>query len=202
MLAGVRRGILGGTFDPPHMAHLVAGEAAYRQGALDVVSYVPAGAPWQKADRPVTGPHHRLAMTRLATEGVDYFEVDDCEVARSGWTYTVDTLLGYPDTDELVLVLGADAAVGLQSWHRHEDVVARAEVAVLPRPGVSCAAVEEVLRKVRHRWLDTPELAVSGTALRRHAAAGRSIRFLVPDAVWRYVAEHQLYGGPSGPGES
>jgi len=195
MLDGVRRGILGGTFDPPHMAHLVAGEAAFRQGGLDVVTYVPAGAPWQKAERPVSSPHHRLAMTRLATDGVDYFAVDDCEVARSGWTYTIDTLLGFPDTEDLVLILGADAAVGLGSWHRHADVVERAEVAVLPRPGVSRAAVEEMLRSVRHHWLDTPEMAVSGTALRRHAGSGRSIRFLVPDPVWRYVENHRLYDG-------
>lgn len=187
---------MGGTFDPPHVAHLVAGEAAYRQLGVDVVTFIPAGAPWQKADDGVSSAEHRWQMTTLAVDGVDYFDADDQEVRRDGWTYTIDTLEGFGD-EELVLVLGADAAAGLPTWVRGDEVVERAGVAVVPRPGTDRAAVEAAVA-TPFTWLDVPLLDVSGTALRERARAGGSIRFLVRDAVWQYVVDHQLYGGRSG----
>ena len=194
ILRAVRRGILGGTFDPPHLAHLVAGEAAYRQLGLDVVTFVPAGAPWQKADRQVTAAEDRWAMTRLAVEGVEYFEADDREVHRSGWTYTIDTIDSFDSTDELCLILGADAALGLPTWHRAGEVLERTHVAVAPRPGSDRAAVAAVLDATSTSWLAGPEMLVSGTVLRAMASAGSSLRFLVPEPVWRYIEEHRLYG--------
>ena len=116
----MRRGILGGTFDPPHLAHLLGGEAAYRELGLDLVTFMPAGSPWQKAERDVTAASHRWEMTVLATEGVEYFEADDREVRRSGWTYTIDTLESFDDGDEVVLIVGADTAAGLPTWCRAE----------------------------------------------------------------------------------
>jgi nicotinate-nucleotide adenylyltransferase len=110
----VRRGILGGTFDPPHLAHLVAGEVAYRDLALDVVTFIPAGRPWQKEGSGVTGAEHRRAMTGLALEGIGYFELDDREVRRDGLTYTADTLDALPEADRLVLILGGDAAARIR----------------------------------------------------------------------------------------
>ncbi len=145
MLAPVRRGILGGTFDPPHVAHLVAAETAYRQLALDVVTLMPAGDPWQKADRRVSAPLHRLDMTELAAAGVGYFEVDDREVRRQGPTYTIDTIGSFPADDDIVLILGADAAAGLAGWHRADEVRGRASFAVMPRPGIAADAVEDAL---------------------------------------------------------
>jgi nicotinate-nucleotide adenylyltransferase len=193
MLAGVRRGILGGTFDPPHLAHLVAAEAAYRDLALDAVSFIPAGAPWQKAGRVVAAAGHRWEMSLRSVAGVDYLEADDREVRRDGWTYTIDTLGSFPERDDLVLILGADAAAGLPSWHRAADVLDRAEIAVMPRPGADRAAVEEAAGRVR--WLDTPLLPVSGTMLRSMRREGRSIRFLVREEVYAYIEEHGLYAG-------
>jgi len=102
MLPPVRRGILGGTFDPPHLAHLVAGEAAYRELGLDVVTFLPAGRPWQKADLGVSPAADRWEMTRRAVAGVSYFAADDREVRRDGWTYTADTLATFPESEELV----------------------------------------------------------------------------------------------------
>lgn len=186
----MRRGILGGTFDPPHLAHLIAGEAAYRQLGLDVVSFVPAGAPWQKADDGVTAAGHRWAMTALATAGVDYFAADDREVTRDGWTYTIDTLLEFPD-DELILILGADAASRLPTWHRSAEVIGRAQVAVMPRPGTSRAAV--VASGVDAMWLEVPEVGISGTMLRERLRAGGSVRFFVREAVYRYIEDNGLY---------
>ena len=193
MLQTVRRGILGGTFDPPHVAHLLAGEAAFRELGLDVVTFLPAGSPWQKAGLDVSSPTHRWAMTCLAVEGVDYFEPDDREVSREGWTYTADTLDTFPPDEDLVLILGADAAAGMRSWHRFEDVVSRASLAVMPRPGVSEQAVLEAVGA--HHRLDTPELSISGTMVRCRRRDGLAIRFLVPEAVLGYIESHGLYGG-------
>ncbi len=188
----MRRGILGGTFDPPHLAHLLAGEVAYRQLGLEEVTFLPAGSPWQKADRRVTAPHHRVEMIRRAVKGVSYFTVDPRETARPGWTYTIDTLAEFDPSEELVLILGADAARGLPSWHRVEAVVARAEVAVAPRPGIEPSSVRAPLDRDLI-WLDMPLLEVSGTAIRARARQGKGFRFLVPDPVWDYATEQRLY---------
>jgi len=187
----VLRGILGGTFDPPHLAHLVAGEAAYRELGLDVVTLLPAGRPWQKAGLAVSGAGHRWAMTRRAVEGIGYFEADDREVTRDGWTYTADTLGTFPEEEELVLILGADAAAGLPSWQRPEVVLRRARLAVMARPGVERAAVEAAAGEVH--WLRAPLLDISGTQLRARRRAGLSIRFLVPDLVLDYIESAGLY---------
>lgn len=193
MLPGVQRGILGGTFDPPHMAHLFAGEVAYRDLDLDVVSWIPAGAPWQKAGSLVSAARHRWAMTCLAVDGVEYFVPDDREVHRDGWTYTFDTLSEFPESEEVTLILGADAALGIPSWHRGADVAGRARIAVVPRPGVRREQVDAALKGAEVVWLDGPELMLSGTMLRDRVRRGLSVRFLVPDAVRDYVDEQGLY---------
>jgi nicotinate-nucleotide adenylyltransferase len=182
---------MGGTFDPPHVAHLVAGEAAYHQLGADVVTFLPAGSPWQKASAGVSAAEDRWEMTRLAVAGVDYFEADDREVRRDGWTYTMETLESYGD-EEITLILGADAAAGLRTWERAAEVEARAMIAVVPRPGTQPAAVDAAI-DVPFTWLDVPLLDVSGTMLRERCRAGDSIRFLVREPVWRYVVERGLY---------
>ena len=192
MLRPVRRGILGGTFDPPHLAHLVAGEAAYRELGLDVVTFLPAGRPWQKAGLGVSPAAHRWEMTRRAVAGVGYFEADDREVARDGWTYTADTLATFPDDEELVLILGADAAAGLPTWH-----VARGR-AGQGRGWRSWIAPGWSGRRWRRRWG-----RCSGCTPRCWGSAapccgpgggpGLSLRFLVPDAVLAYIESAGLY---------
>lgn len=184
------RGILGGTFDPPHLAHLAAGEAAFRQLGLDVVHFVPAGTPWQKPKEEVTPEAERWEMTLRAVGGIDYFVADDCEVHRNGPTFTIDTLEQLGD-ERVTLILGADAAAGLPTWHRAEDVLDRVTVAVVPRPGVERAAVWRAVPGAV--WLDMPELAISGTDLRRRARRGESIRFYVREAVWQYIVDRGLY---------
>lgn len=192
ILPGVRRGILGGTFDPPHIAHLIAGETAYRELGLDVVTFIPAGAPWQKAGRRVSDADDRWQMILLATGGTDYFEADDRELRRDGWTYTIDTLDEFGDDDDIFLVLGADAALGLPTWHRGDEIARRSTIVVIPRPGTDREAVEQVV--LDHVWLDMPEMEISGTMLRDRMADGRSIRFYVPDLVYDYVMSNDLYG--------
>jgi nicotinate-nucleotide adenylyltransferase len=189
----MERGILGGTFDPPHLAHLFAGEAAYRDLGLDVVTFMPAGIPWQKTGTGVTDSKHRWEMTRLAVAGVPYFEADDREVHRDGATFTADTLATLAADESVTLILGADAARGISTWERHAEVLERARIALVPRPGVDRSEVDRVLRGADSLWLETPEIGLSGTMLRERARHGRSLRFLVPDAVWVYIGEHELY---------
>lgn len=194
MLCAVRRGILGGTFDPLHVVHLMAGEAARQLLDLDVVTYITAGDPYQKHGFPISEKEHRWNMTVLGIEGIGYFEADDREVKRSGPSYMIDTLETFDSDEEIFLILGADAAVGLPTWHRWEDVVERTTVAVISRPGV---AEEEVSATgAPYRWLDTPGIPISSTMLRARAESNRSIRFFVPDGVWQYVEEQKLYALP------
>jgi nicotinate-nucleotide adenylyltransferase len=188
----VRTGILGGTFDPIHIAHLHAGETALRAADLDRVLFMPAGDPWQKTDeRQVTPAAARVEMTRLAVEGVAGFELDLREVERDGPTYTIDTLASFPADDELFLILGFDAAVGLPTWHRWEEVVARAGILVVPRPGYDLSRVESVVPSAV--LLEMAALDVSASSIRRMAAQGAPYRFLVTPEVYRFIESQGIY---------
>ena len=191
MLVNVRSGILGGTFDPIHIAHLHAGETALFAAELDRVLFMPAGEPWQKGDRDLTPAPQRREMTRLAIEGIDRFEIDDREIDRDGPTYTIDTLLSFPADEELFLIVGADAAVGLPTWYRWEAVIERAGILVVPRPGTDVAAVA---RTVPHG--DDPRHAAARYQLHvdpRLAATGRPYRFIVPPEVHWFIENNGIY---------
>ncbi len=172
---------------------MFAGEAAYRDLGLDIVTYVPNGHPWQKAGRCVSPAHQRWEMTKLAVEDVPYFEASDVEVNRPGWTYTIDTLEMFPSDDEITLILGADAARGLPSWQRAEAVRKRVRVAIVPRPGDPRSDVDSLIEGWNYVWLDTPDVYLSGTMLRKRGRDGRSLRFLVREKVWAYIREHEVY---------
>ena len=185
-----RLGILGGTFDPPHIGHLVTADRVREALDLDEVVLMVAGDPWQKRDRVLTPAADRLAMVEAAVAGVPGLRAGRDEVDRTGPTYTVDTLEALRDAEpgtELFLVLGSDAAAGIGTWHRSERVGELATVVVVARPG----ATDEVT--VACEWVEVPELAVSSTEVRSRLAAGRSVRFLVPDAVVALAAERGLY---------
>ena len=183
-------GILGGTFDPPHVAHLAAAHTAYEQLSLDNVRLMTAGDPWQKSDRVVAGAHHRWSMTQLAATGATYLVPDDTEIVRAGPTYTIDTLDGIgPDA---VLILGTDAALTIPSWHRAEELLARVTIAVVKRPTVSFDEVTAAIGDVYER-LDMPTLDLSASQIRAHIARGDSPRFLVPDSVLSYIESNRLY---------
>ena len=172
---------------------MVVAEAALRQLDLDTVKFVPAGMPWQKMGRAVTSARHRWGMTVATISGISHLEADDREVVRSGLTYTIDTLTDLAD-DAPTLIMGADAAARLPSWHRADEVLQRARIAVAPRPGTTRDSVEEAIGRVP-TWLDVPVLDISGTGLRRRAAAGHSLRFLVREPVREYIDRHRLYCG-------
>jgi nicotinate-nucleotide adenylyltransferase len=186
-------GVFGGTFDPPHVGHLVAAIEARDALELDVVLLVVANAPWQKVDeRDVSPAADRLAMVAAAVEGVDRLELCDLEVRRGGLTYTADTLAALEQDHpgvEMHLILGADAANGFTTWERYNEVAQMARLVVVDRPGHRPDLDE------RFHWtrLDIPDLEISSTDLRERLRTGRSVRFLMPDGAAAYALGRGLY---------
>ena len=201
-MAAMRRGVLGGTFDPVHFGHLVLAERSREQMELDKVLWLPAGDPWRKAERPVTAAKHRFEMVRLAIEGRSDFELSILEIEREGPTYTVDTLAvlseQYPD-DELCFLLGQDALEDVPNWRDPERLIALATLAVAARGEErrSPAALDRLVPGLSGRvtWIEMPQLEISATELRRRAAAGQSLRYVTPDAVAAYIHDQRLYSG-------
>ena len=186
-----RIGVFGGTFDPIHIGHLVAGVNVRHRLSLDLVLFVVANDPWQKADRDVTAAQDRLAMVEAAVRGVDGLEASDVEIRRGGVSYTADTLAALAGPGrELFLVLGSDAAANLPTWERIEEVRARARLVVVRRAGAEAAAPPAGWE---HDTVDIPRLEVSSTDLRARFAEGRPLDWLVPDAVVRLAEERGLY---------
>jgi nicotinate-nucleotide adenylyltransferase len=180
----------------------VLAEQAREQLGLERVLWVPAGDPWRKSGSRVTAAEHRVEMVRRALEGGAAFEVSLCEVERAGPSYTVETLeilLGQVPAHELVFLLGTDALEDLPNWHEPQRVIELALIGAAARGGVQKAG-EELERLLpglgaRAVWFDMPRLDISATDLRRRAAKGRSLRYLVPPAVEAYIAQHGLYRG-------
>ena len=192
----MRVGVLGGTFDPIHVAHLILAEQAREQLVLDQVLLIPAGDPWRKADREITPASLRVEMVRLAAAGNPLFEVDDREVRRDGATYTVDTLRELrrelSEDDDLFLILGEDALADLPNWKQPEALADYATIVVAPREGVELPATLP-FDPVTIERIDMPYLDVSSTDLRRRTRMGRSLRYLVPEPVRAYIEERGLY---------
>jgi len=191
-----RIGLFGGTFDPPHLGHLVLAEWARARLGLDRVVFMPAGTPPHKRGRRLTDAAHRLAMTRLAVRGNPAFSVSGLEARRVGPSFTVDTLQHFHARQpgaRLYLLMGADSLADFPSWRGPGEIARLATLVVAARPGPADPAQGAVARG-RVVMLDNPLVAISSSALRSRARAGRSLRYLVPDAVAAYVARHGLYG--------
>lgn len=188
----MKLGLLGGTFDPVHLGHLRAAELAREALGLDEVLFVPAARPPHRPDE-VSSPHHRYAMVALAVAGQPAFTSSDLELGREGPSYTVDTLEALHRArpgDEIVLVVGGDTLPDLDSWRSADRILALSSVAVVPRGG---PASEGGTGRDRVSVLPEPGLPISATDLRRRVREGRSIRYLVPDAVADYIAKAGLY---------
>jgi nicotinate-nucleotide adenylyltransferase len=192
--------VLGSAFNPPHLGHLALAQEAAWQLGLDEVVLVPTGdAPHKRiADDP--GRERRMEMTRLAAADDSRFSVSPLEVDREGPSYTYETLEALAEEradTELVFVMGADAAVGLESWRRPERVVELASLAVARRAGVSDAEVGATMRSLgcegRATMLEMPQFGVSSSAVRERARQGRPLRYLVPGPVADFVEEKGLY---------
>jgi nicotinate-nucleotide adenylyltransferase len=201
-----RLGIMGGTFDPIHLGHLVCAEQAREHFALDGVIFVPTGKPAWKLNRPVTPAADRLAMVRIATEGNDAFDVSRLETDRPGVTYTVDTLemlrAHYPSNVRLFFITGTDAVWQIVKWHNNKRVASLATFIAASRPGYDVEdakrAHDESPVKFDVLYFEVPALSISSTDLRRRVHEGRSVRYLVPERVADYISEHGLYRGDAG----
>jgi nicotinate-nucleotide adenylyltransferase len=195
-VARPRIGIFGGTFDPVHVGHLVAAVNARHELSLEKVLLVVANQPWQKTgSRAVTAAADRLALVEAAVGDVAGIEASSIEIDRGGVSYTADTVievrLEQPDAD-LFLIVGADAAAGLASWARSDEIKPLVTLVVVNRPGVSSGP-----SPTRGGWravsIEIPDLEISSTDLRHRAAGGRPLDYLVPRAAIRLMKERALY---------
>lgn len=186
-----RIGVLGGTFDPIHIGHLVTGANVRHELALDRVLFVIAHDPWQKADRDVTPSDLRLAMVEAAVAGHPGLEASAIEIERGGTSYTADTLATLRQQEpgaELFLIIGQDQAANLHTWERVEEIRALSTLVVVRRPG----SVGD-LPDSRAIEVDVPRLEVSSSDLRARFCDGRPVDWLVPEPVVRLVRERGLY---------
>ena len=191
-----RVGVFGGTFDPPHFGHLALAEWARAELGLDRVWFVPAGQPPHKRRGATSGTADRVAMTRLAVRGNPAFAVSTIEASRRGPSYTADTvraLASRSPRDELYLLMGADMFATFRDWREPEEIRRNAVLAVALRPGARLPRRPRASRDRRVVWLTNPGLELSSSALRARARRGLSLRYLVPDAVARYVERRALY---------
>ncbi len=198
-----RLGILGGSFDPVHIAHLLTAEAAVEALNLDRVIFVPVGEQPLKRGRQMTAPQHRLAMVQLAIKDNPRFALSTVDIDRPGPSYTVETIkivrdqLGRNEELSMWFIMGADSLVTLPGWHDPGGILAQARLAVVRRPGstVDMAPLAAQLPQLESAtdWIDAPLMEISATDLRERVAHGKSIRYRVPDAVMGYIREKGLY---------
>ncbi len=191
----MKLGIFGGTFDPPHVGHIVAACHAGWAAGLDEVWMVVAREPWQKeGSRPITDPAVRLRLVEAAIEGIDGLVASDLELHREGPTYTIDTVEQMRrdrSTVEVSLIVGADAAAGLDTWHRADELRHMVDIVVVNRPGYASAGVPPGWSC---RSVEIPGLEISGTDLRRRVAAGEPIHGLTPARAAVMIVDERLYG--------
>lgn len=200
----MRLGILGGTFNPPHLGHLVCAQEAHFHLRLDQVVLIPAQIPPHKDVDEEPGPEHRLELCRLAVGGDERFTTSDLEIKRGGPSYTVDTLEELhsrsPD-NELFFIVGGDVAAGLPNWREPERVLSLATLAVARRRGTPREEVDEALGQLRGgeraEFFPMPRIGISSTMVRERVRSGQPIKYIVPDSVAEYIHEQGLYGGPT-----
>ena len=190
-----RLGIFGGTFNPPHLGHLVIAEQARIQADLDRVVFVPAFQPPHKVGTGIVHPRHRLNMVRLAIRGNRQFSVSDIEIKEQGISYTVRTLellKAQNPGAELFLILGSDSLRDFPSWKSPDAIRGLAELVVYPRRGFELSGADSRTALM----LKSPVIGISSTELRMSIIRGESIRYLVPAPVEQYIRRHHLYVGP------
>jgi nicotinate-nucleotide adenylyltransferase len=196
----LRIGILGGTFNPPHIGHLICAQEAHAQLELDRVVLMPAGVPPHKQVEADPGAEARWTLCRAAVEGDERFDVSRLELDRPGRSFTVDTLRALHDhspQDDITFIAGGDMARSLRSWREPEALLSLATLAVAERAAdkrdAIAAAIAPLDGSERVRFFDMPRVDVSSSLVRERVAAGRPIRYLVPDAVAEAIAHNDWY---------
>lgn len=196
-------GIMGGTFDPIHIGHLLLGEFAYENFALDEIWFMPNGNPPHKiADHTQEAMHHRIEMVKLAVQDVPYFSVSLYEAETEEHSYTYSTLREfkrrYPDND-FYFILGADSLFSIEEWRNFEEIFPFCTILAAMRDDKDAQSMQLQIDYLRERYnarielLRAPLVEISSTTIRRRASLGQSVRYMVPDAVADYIKEHQLY---------
>ena len=195
-------GVLGGTFDPIHIGHLISAEEVRARLNLAETLFMPAGQPWLKVDSPISSAEHRVEMVCLAFADKPFFKLSTMEIERAGPTYTVDTIdelktqLGIGD--ELFFILGADNLAELPLWREPSRLIIMCHLVVAPRPDYplpDLKALEAIIPGLSHRvtLMDKPEIDISASVIRGRVARGLSIHHLVPEQVAEYIRQHKLY---------
>jgi len=186
----MRVGILGGTFDPIHIGHLIAASSVYEALNLDSIVFMPAGDPWQKRDRELSSGEHRLEMVKLATIDDDRFQASDIEISRSGPTYAIDTVREWKrlhPVDELFWIVGSDALSGIPTWHEWAAFVNEVTIVSVNRIGQSASVDFDVVS------VEMPEVRISATELREKFTNKLDTKYLVPQKVSDYISDQGLY---------
>lgn len=190
-------GIMGGTFDPVHLGHLIAAERAAEGALLDEVWFMPANVPPHKEQQPAASPEHRLEMVRRAIAGHPDFHCIDIEIHRGGISYSIDTVLElqgrYPDR-RFYYIIGADMVMYLPEWHRIDELVRHISFIGLQRPGCDLE-LSKLPVNIREKvnLVPMPMIEISSTEIRERKRNRRSILFAVPEAVDQYIEENGLY---------
>jgi nicotinate-nucleotide adenylyltransferase len=191
----VQVGIFGGTFDPPHLGHLLVAAHVQESLKLQKIILVPSATSPHKRNRALTEAEHRLAMVRLSVAGVPHMEVSDVEVRRGGVSYTVDTLRTLQVENpraSLSLLVGMDNLAEFGSWKDPEEILRRARVVIVTRPGYQ--APKHAYASARHMHVcAVPEIAIASRDIRRRVREGRSIHWMVTPEVEQYILRHGLY---------
>jgi nicotinate-nucleotide adenylyltransferase len=189
-------GLFGGSFDPIHLGHLIVGRAVAEALGLKELRFMPTGSQPLKGGRHVASATQRIAMVVAAVEGVSGLTIERSEADRSGPSYTVETLRALRAQEpgqEFVVLLGADAAAELHQWHEAAALPALARIVAFTRAGTPPPS-----HPLLHHVVEAPAVEISSTAIRQRVAAGRSIRYLVPDAVAALIAAEGLYRNGQG----
>lgn len=195
-------GIMGGTFNPIHMGHLIIAEKAREQFCLDEVIFLPSGIPYMKNEKEVLAGHIRTEMTRLAIDDNPFFKVSTIEIEKAGPTYTYETLLTLRDNNpntNFYFIMGADSLWSIGKWKNPDQVFANCHVLAAVRGGRSMTELEIQAGHLTHRFgaeislLQTSHIEISSSMIRRLVKEGKSIRYLVPETVYDYIIIHKLY---------
>ncbi|MCC6758076.1 MAG: nicotinate-nucleotide adenylyltransferase [Candidatus Omnitrophica bacterium] len=186
-----RIGFFGGTFNPIHMGHLAIAQMAQERFKLDKVIFIPSHQPPHKNIAPLASAKDRYKMVRLATAGNEYFEVSDVETKRVGKSYTVDTLRhfrkSYPAKVKFFFIIGGDSLGTLPQWKNIDEILKLAAFIVVNRPGYSD------IKNIKHLTVTKPGIDISSSYLRERINSRKSIRYLVPEAIYHYIIKHGLY---------
>ncbi|HUU82619.1 MAG TPA: nicotinate-nucleotide adenylyltransferase [Phycisphaerae bacterium] len=200
-----RIALFGGSFDPIHLGHLIIARSVVERLDLDRIIFLPSATPPHKMAAVLASPQHRAAMVRLAIADEPIFDFSDYDLLRDGPTYTVETIAHFRADlgadAELYWLIGADSLPELTTWYRARDLIDSCHIVTAARPGwerIDFNALrphfnDNQIARLEADILETPRIDISSTNIRSRAAAGKSVRFLVPESVHQYIVEHDLY---------